>query len=71
MNHVVSKWLLQRVAAVILLPFLIWFLFSETVPSEFVYFTPHLTTLIVLSSASQRLRIPQANGKPYRKGELN
>ena len=27
MNHVVSKWLLQRVAAVILLPFLIWFLF--------------------------------------------
>ena len=27
MNHVVSKWLLQRVVAVILLPFLIWFLF--------------------------------------------
>jgi len=27
MDHVVSKWLLQRVAAVILLPFLVWFLF--------------------------------------------
>ena len=39
--------------------FLIWFLSSENVPSEFVYFTPHITTLIVLSSASQKLRMPQ------------
>jgi len=51
--------------------FLIWFLSSETVPSEFVYFTPHITTLIVLSSASQKLRMPQKVGQPYRKGELN
>jgi len=51
--------------------FLIWFLSSENVPSEFVYFTPHITTLIVLSSASQKLRMPQKIGQPYRKGELN
>ncbi len=28
MSPVVSKWLMQRVAAIILLPFLIWFLFN-------------------------------------------
>jgi len=27
MNHVVSKWLMQRVAAVLLIPVLLWFLF--------------------------------------------
>ena len=51
--------------------FMVWFLNSETVPSEFVYFTPHITTLIVLSSASQKLRMPKKVGQPYRKGELN
>ena len=66
-----KKYINASISISLSIAFLIWFLFSETVPSEFVYFTPHLTTLIVLSSASQRLRIPQANGKPYRKGELN
>ena len=28
MNNVVSKWLMQRIAAVLLLPLLIWFLFN-------------------------------------------
>ena len=56
---------------IVLASFLIWFLSSENVPSEFVYFTPHITTLIVLSSASQKLRMPQKIGQPYRKGELN
>ena len=51
--------------------FMIWFVISESVPSEFVYFTPHLTTLIVLSSASQKLRMPKKLGLPYKKGELN
>ncbi|NQV05790.1 ABC transporter permease [bacterium] len=48
---------------------LAWFLISETVPSEFVFFTPHITTLVVMSIASQRLRMPAADGQPYRKGE--
>jgi len=46
-----------------------WFLVAETVPSEFVFFTPHITTLVVMSIASQSLRMPEADGKPYRKGE--
>ena len=32
-------------------------------------FTPHVTTLLVLSLASQRLRMPQADGLVYRRGE--
>jgi simple sugar transport system permease protein len=48
---------------------LVWYLGAETVPDEFVGFAPHLTTLLVLSLAAQRLRPPAADGKPYRKGE--
>ncbi|WP_225992899.1 ABC transporter permease [Actinomadura rudentiformis] len=47
----------------------VWFLNSEVVPGELVSFTPHLTTLLVLALASQRLRMPAANGLRYRRGE--
>lgn len=49
--------------------FLVWFWFTDTVPNEFISFTPHLTTLLVLSLATQRLRMPAADGMRYRKGE--
>ncbi|WP_214408801.1 ABC transporter permease [Sphaerisporangium fuscum] len=45
------------------------FAVTDTVPEQFTSFTPHLTTLLVLSLASQRLRAPAANGLPYRKGQ--
>ncbi|WP_329522361.1 ABC transporter permease [Spirillospora sp. NBC_01491] len=48
---------------------LAWFLSSDVVPGELVSFTPHLTTLLVLALASQRLRMPAANGIQYRRGE--
>ena len=66
-----KKYTNASISIALSIAFLIWFLSSETVPSEFVYFTPHITTLIVLSSASQKLRMPQKVGQPYRKGELN
>src|SRR5210317_20468 len=66
-----KKYINSSLSIALSIGFLVWFLNSETVPSEFVYFTPHLTTLIVLSSASQKLRMPQKLGHPYRKGELN
>jgi simple sugar transport system permease protein len=47
---------------------LLWYLASKEVPGEFTTFAPHLTTLLVLSLASQRLRMPAADGLPYRKG---
>ncbi|HKE51708.1 MAG TPA: ABC transporter permease [Actinomycetes bacterium] len=42
---------------------------TDTVPQQFLYFAPHITTLIVLAMFSQRLRMPAADGKPYRRGE--
>ena len=57
-----KKYINSSISIALSIGFLVWFLNSETVPSEFVYFTPHLTTLIVLSSASQKLRMPQKVG---------
>ncbi|GAB3885972.1 hypothetical protein GCM10027612_22270 [Microbispora bryophytorum subsp. camponoti] len=45
------------------------FAVTDTVPEQFTSFTPHLTTLLVLSLASQRLRMPAADGVPYRRGQ--
>jgi len=49
--------------------FLIWFLASDEVPRQFIPFTPHLTTLLVLAFAAQNLRPPAADGLPYRRGQ--
>jgi len=46
-----------------------WFLASEAVPAELTGTTPYVTTLLVLAFASQRLRMPAADGLVYRKGE--
>ena len=35
----------------------------DTIPDDFTKFAPHLTTLLVLAFASQRLRMPAADGK--------
>ncbi|WP_222194168.1 ABC transporter permease [Modestobacter italicus] len=45
------------------------FLTVDELPEGIVSFTPHLTTLLVLSLASQRLRMPKADGLVYRRGE--
>ena len=51
--------------------FLAWYLFSDEVPRQFVTFTPHVVTLLVLGFATQRLRPPMWNGRVYRKGETH
>ena len=48
---------------------LVGFLTIDRLPEGIVFFTPHLTTLLVLSLASQRLRMPKADGLVYRRGE--
>jgi len=48
--------------------FLVWYLLSDTVPTEFTTMAPFVTTLLVLAFASQNLRMPAADGLPYRKG---
>ncbi|MGZ4783977.1 MAG: ABC transporter permease, partial [Oryzihumus sp.] len=47
----------------------LWFVLSSTVPDEITGMTPYVATLLVLAFASQRLRMPAADGQPYRKGE--
>jgi simple sugar transport system permease protein len=48
--------------------FLLWYLLTDTVPRDFTGMTPYVVTLLVLSLASQRLRMPAADGQVYRKG---
>jgi ABC-type uncharacterized transport system permease subunit len=56
-------------AAVVAGAALVGYLTIDELPPGIVSFTPHLTTLLVLSLASQRLRMPQADGLVYRRGE--
>ncbi|MBB6350616.1 ABC transporter permease [Nonomuraea muscovyensis] len=49
---------------------LVWLWMTvDKLPNEFVYITPHVLTLLVLLVASQRLRMPKADGVRYRRGE--
>jgi general nucleoside transport system permease protein len=57
------------IAAVVAVAAFVGFLTVDVLPPGIVSFTPHLTTLLVLSLASQRLRMPQADGLVYRRGE--
>ena len=44
------------------------YLAIDTVPGDFTRMTPYVATLLVLAFASQRLRMPAADGQTYRKG---
>ncbi|MEU6220430.1 ABC transporter permease [Streptomyces sp. NPDC047022] len=48
---------------------LVWYLVTDSVPSDFVGATPYVVTLLVLSLSAQRLRMPKADGMRYRKGQ--
>jgi simple sugar transport system permease protein len=49
--------------------FLVWFGLTDELPEQFTVMTPYVTTLLVLALASQRLRMPAADGQPYRRGQ--
>nr|WP_179817362.1 ABC transporter permease [Allostreptomyces psammosilenae] len=63
------RWISAAVSAVVAVAAFYWWLAGDEVPSQFVSFAPHLTTLLVLALASQRLRPPKAAGASYRKGQ--
>ncbi|MEV3977519.1 ABC transporter permease [Nonomuraea sp. NPDC049758] len=42
---------------------------TDSVPTQLVYATPYLTTLLVLVTVAQRLRMPAYVGIPYRRGD--
>jgi ABC-type uncharacterized transport system permease subunit len=45
-----------------------WYTATDELPREIIPYFPHVTTLLVLVFASQRLRPPAADGVPYRRG---
>jgi simple sugar transport system permease protein len=45
-----------------------WFLNTDSLPPQVTFVTPYVTTLLVLALASQRLRMPKADGLVYRRG---
>jgi simple sugar transport system permease protein len=49
--------------------FALWFALTKDVPAELISTTPYVITLVVLAFASQRLRMPAADGIPFRKGQ--
>jgi ABC-type uncharacterized transport system permease subunit len=59
----------QGVAALVVAA-LVWLTWvgTERIPNQLIPVTPHITTLLVLVFAAQRLRMPAADGQPYRKG---
>ena len=73
---VVGAWQLKRnnrvqgiVSLVVATGAALWYFSTDTVPGELAAATPYVTTLLVLAFASQRLRMPAADGQIYRKGE--
>jgi general nucleoside transport system permease protein len=56
------------VSVVIAFGLLAWFLLTDELPREIVTYSPHITTLLVLAFAAQRLRMPAADGMRYRRG---
>jgi simple sugar transport system permease protein len=73
---VVAVWNITRrrprvaiIAGAFAVAILVWFLSINEVPGQFTSFAPHLTTLLVLSLAAQRLRMPAADGQVYRRGQ--
>jgi simple sugar transport system permease protein len=63
------RYLSAGIALVLAVVLVLWYLKAQSLPQQLVYATPYLTTLLVLSLASQRLRPPAADGLVYRRGE--
>ncbi|SEQ74633.1 ABC transporter permease [Lentzea albida] len=62
------KWFSAAAAIVIAVLMYLLYISLDEIPSEFVSYAPHMVTLAVLAVASQRLRMPAADGLVYRRG---
>lgn len=62
-----------RIGAAVALGFAVllavWYMLTDSVPDEIVEGTPYVVTLLVMGLSAQRLRMPKADGLPYRKGQ--
>ena len=57
------------VSGVIAVLVFVWYLTTNSIPAEFATYSPYVITLLVLAVASQRLRMPAADGIPWRRGQ--
>lgn len=64
-----QRWLAAFVALAVGALGLVWYLSTDVLPDDFTTMTPYVATLLVLALASQRLRMPAADGLRYRRGE--
>lgn len=65
-----NKRIISGVLGLMLGAALLYYYFtSDSVPTQFTSMTPYVTTLLVMAVASQRLRMPAADGQVYRKGQ--
>ncbi|MEV7088846.1 ABC transporter permease [Streptomyces sp. NPDC093085] len=64
-----KKYLQAVISAAVAALLFVWYGLTDQVPSQFVDSAPYVTTLLVLALSAQRLRMPKADGLPYRKGQ--
>ncbi|MFJ1745507.1 ABC transporter permease [Streptomyces sp. NPDC088116] len=64
-----KKYVSAVISGAVSLVLFVWYQLTDQVPSQFVDAAPYVTTLLVLALSAQRLRMPKADGMPYRKGQ--
>ncbi|MFI7500258.1 ABC transporter permease [Streptomyces sp. NPDC049687] len=64
-----KKYVPAAITAAVSALMFIWYVSTDDVPNQVVTATPYVVTLLVLSLSAQRLRMPKADGLPYRKGQ--
>ncbi|WP_370946611.1 ABC transporter permease [Amycolatopsis sp. cg5] len=64
-----KRFAVASVAAVLGAAFILWFATTDKAPPELVSAAPYVVTLLVLSLAAQRLRMPKYVGQIFRRGE--
>ncbi|MGW2745344.1 ABC transporter permease [Streptomyces sp. NPDC001450] len=64
-----KKYVPAVITVVIAALMFVWYASTNEVPRQLVTATPYIVTLLVLSLSAQKLRMPKADGLPYRKGQ--
>ena len=64
-----KKYVPAVITIVISVLMFVWYASTNEVPRQLVTATPYIVTLLVLSLSAQSLRMPKADGLPYRKGQ--
>ncbi|MFI7297161.1 ABC transporter permease [Streptomyces sp. NPDC050121] len=64
-----KKYVPAVVTALVSALMFIWYVGTDEVPRQVVTAAPYVVTLLVLSLSAQSLRMPKADGMPYRKGQ--